>query len=54
MKQRYPGYDVLAKWNSVSFDDTTREVLARRLGAVPPRRFLDAAEWELLEAVSTI
>lgn len=49
---RYPGYDVLAKWNSPSFDDTTREVLARRLAAVPPRRFLDEAEWALLEAVN--
>jgi hypothetical protein len=52
MIARYPGYDVLAKWNSPSFDDTTRRVLARRLDAVPPRRFLDAAEWALLEAVN--
>jgi hypothetical protein len=52
VKTRYPGYDVLAKWNSPSFDDTTRQVLARRLQEVPPRRFLDPAEWELLEAVN--
>ncbi|MGJ7915350.1 gluconate 2-dehydrogenase subunit 3 family protein [Massilia sp. LXY-6] len=49
---RYPGYDVLAKWDSPSFDDTTRQVLAQRLKGVPPRRFLDPAEWELLEAVN--
>ncbi|MFC4932937.1 gluconate 2-dehydrogenase subunit 3 family protein [Massilia sp. GCM10023247] len=49
---RYPGYDVLAKWNSPSYDDTTRAVLARRLAALPPRRFLDEAEWALLEAVN--
>ena len=49
---RYPGYDVLAKWHSPSFDDATRRVLARRLDEVPPRRFLDATEWELLEAVN--
>ena len=49
---RYPGYDVLAKWDSPSFDDTTRDVLARRLDAVPARRFLSQAEWDLLEAVN--
>ncbi|ALK96593.1 hypothetical protein AB595_13400 [Massilia sp. WF1] len=52
MSTRYPGYDVLAKWDSPSFDDTTRQVLAQRLDAVPPRRFLDPDEWELLEAVN--
>lgn len=49
---RYPGYDVLAKWNSPSYDDVTRDVLAKRLHEVPPRRFLDAAEWSLLDAVN--
>jgi len=49
---RYPGYDVLAKWDSPSFDDTTRGVLAQRLNHVPPRRFLSEAEWDLLEAVN--
>jgi hypothetical protein len=53
MKQRYPGYDVLSKWNSPSFDDTTRRVLTARLDAVPPRRFLDEEEWTLLEAVNS-
>jgi hypothetical protein len=48
---RFPGYDVLAKWDSPSFDDVTRDVLARRLDAVPPRRWLTAAEWELLDAL---
>jgi hypothetical protein len=52
MQARYPGYDVLAKWNSPSFDDSTRRVLTARLDAVPPRRFLDEAEWALLEAVN--
>lgn len=49
---RYPGYDVLAKWDSPSFDDITRAVLAHRLEAVPPRRWLTAAEWDLLEAIN--
>jgi hypothetical protein len=51
MTPRYPGYDVLAKWDSPSFDDTTRAVLARRLRDVPPRRFLSEDEWALLVAV---
>jgi hypothetical protein len=52
MEARYPGYDVLAKWDTPSFDDTTRRVLTARLDAVPPRRFLDEDEWALLEAVN--
>jgi len=47
----YRRYDVLAKWQSVSFDDLTRDVLRRRLTALPPRRFLTQAEWDLLEAI---
>jgi hypothetical protein len=52
MNTPYPGYDVLAKWDSPSYDETTRAVLAQRLEAVPPRRFLDQDEWALLEAVN--
>jgi hypothetical protein len=52
MSTRYPGYDVLSKWDSPSFDDTTRQVLAGRLDRVPPRRFLSEAQWRLLEAVN--
>lgn len=51
MAERYPGYDVLAKWRSPSFDATTREVLTHRLTQLPERRFLTEAEWDLLEAV---
>ncbi|HZX26889.1 MAG TPA: gluconate 2-dehydrogenase subunit 3 family protein [Telluria sp.] len=51
MTPRYPGYDVLAKRDSPSFDDPTRAVLAQRLHAVPPRRFFRPNEWELVEAV---
>jgi hypothetical protein len=49
---RFPGYDVLAKWDSPSFDDVTRDVLAHRLDAVPPRRWLTADEWDLLDAIN--
>ncbi len=51
MSGRYPGYDVLAKWNTPSFNDATRTALTRRLTDVPSRRFLSQAEWDLLEAV---
>jgi hypothetical protein len=51
MAERYPGYDVLAKWDSVSFNDVTRAVLRRRLDQPPPRRFFTAAEWALVEAL---
>src|SRR5436190_10447851 len=46
----YAGYDVLAKWSSLSFDDTTRAVLRRRLETSPERRFFSASELRVLEA----
>jgi len=46
----YAGYDVLAKWSSLSFDDTTRAVLRRRLDTPPERRFFSAREFRVLEA----
>jgi hypothetical protein len=49
--QQYRGYDVLDKWNSESFDDTTRGVLRARLESIPPRRFFTEPEWQLLEAL---
>lgn len=51
MNTPYPDYDVLAKWDSPSFDDQTRSVLAERLTAIPERRFFTAAEWTLLQAI---
>lgn len=47
----YRGYDVLSKWNTASFDDTTRRVLAARLQSVPSRRYLSEDEWSLLDAI---
>jgi hypothetical protein len=46
----YEGYDVLAKWDSPSFDAVTREVLHRRLAAPPPPRFFTPEEFATLEA----
>jgi hypothetical protein len=46
----YAGYDVLAKWDTPSWDDQTREVIRRRLTEVPARRFFSVTEWQTLEA----
>ena len=51
MSARYPDYDVLDKWESVSFDDKTRAVLRQRMNVIPERRFFNEAEWSLMEAV---
>jgi hypothetical protein len=47
----YEGYDVLAKWDSPSWNDITRQVVWKRLREVPKRQFLEEDEWETLEAV---
>jgi hypothetical protein len=47
----YPSYQVLAKWDSPSFDDATRLVIAKRLGDVPARQFLSPTDFALLRAV---
>lgn len=47
----YPGYDVLDKWNTPSWNDQTRQVVEKRLSEVPERMFLTEAEWRTLEAI---
>jgi hypothetical protein len=47
----YPGYDVLDKRDTPSWNPQTRAVVDRRLREVPGRRFLTAAEWTLLTAI---
>lgn len=52
MSDRYPGYDVLAKRNSVSWNDKTREVLDQRLSLAPEQhRFFIDDEWRTLKAL---
>jgi hypothetical protein len=46
----YPGYDVLAKWRTPSYNDQTRELFERR-ATPPPRRFFTEEEWRVLEAL---
>jgi hypothetical protein len=52
MNERYPGYNVLNKRNSPSWNDQTREVIDARLAMDPEvHRFLDETEWRTLRAV---
>lgn len=46
----YPGYNIIEKWHSPSFNDQTRRVLYHRLNEVPNRRFFSEHEWAVLEA----
>ncbi len=49
---RYSGYDVLAKRDSASWNDRTRQVIDKRLATAPgQRRFLSKGEWRALDAV---
>jgi hypothetical protein len=50
-KPAYPGYDVLAKQDTPSWDALTREVVRKRLEEVPARRFLNVLQWDTLEAI---
>jgi len=52
MTERYPGYDVLNKRNSVSWNDQTRAVIDARVSIDPEfHQFCDQAEWNALRAV---
>lgn len=51
MTPRFPGYDVLDKRNTPSWNEATRLVIDRRLSVHPGPRFFSAAEWETLGAV---
>jgi Gluconate 2-dehydrogenase subunit 3 len=52
MSDRYPGYDVLRKRNSVSWNDQTRAVIERRLKIDPDRHdFFTDTEWPTVRAV---
>lgn len=51
MTDRFPGYDVMSKQWSQSWDETTRKVIARRLAVPRQPRFFTATEWETLGAL---
>jgi hypothetical protein len=47
----YVDYDVLAKWDTPSWDDQTREVIRKRLTEIPERKFFSEDEWLILESI---
>ncbi len=51
MSERYPGYDVLAKRWTPSWDQTTRRVIDRRVALHPGPRFFSEDEWLTIQAV---
>ncbi|CAL8480593.1 gluconate 2-dehydrogenase subunit 3 family protein [Caballeronia sp. S22] len=48
---RYPGYDVLMKRDTPSWDDVTREVIDERLATPKEPRFFDAVQWKAMCAL---
>lgn len=51
MTELYPGYDVLAKRWTQSWNEQTRAVIDARLAAPREPGFFDAAEWRTLRAI---
>jgi len=51
MSARFPGYDVMAKRHSPSWNEKTREVIDRRLALSREPRFFKPEEFRTLEAV---
>ncbi len=51
-EERYPGYDVLAKRNTPSWNAKTREVIDRRLAVPREPRFFTAEEYATVEALA--
>lgn len=47
----YPGYDVLDKWETPSWNEQTRKVVADRLTNIPSRQFFTETEWTVLIAL---
>ncbi|AZV40467.1 MULTISPECIES: gluconate 2-dehydrogenase subunit 3 family protein [Komagataeibacter] len=50
-RDRYPGYDVLGKRHSPSWNEATRRVMDARLGVPREPRFLSRIEWDTLVAI---
>jgi hypothetical protein len=51
MREHYPGYDVLAKRHTPSWNEKTRRVIDERLALPREPRYLSQAEWLVLEAI---
>ncbi|MGH8163393.1 MAG: gluconate 2-dehydrogenase subunit 3 family protein [Rhodanobacteraceae bacterium] len=51
MPDRFPGYDVLAKRDTPSWNEPTRRVIDARLATPNEPRFFNAQEWQTLSAI---
>lgn len=51
MPERYPGYDVLAKHDTPSWNEPTRKVIDARLATPNEPQFFNAEEWQTLTAI---
>jgi hypothetical protein len=51
-RPRFPGYDVLKKRDTPSWNEQTRQVVDKRLHEIPPRRFFTPEQWAMLEAIA--
>jgi hypothetical protein len=51
VSERFPGYDVLAKRNTLSWNEATRRAIDARLSVHPGPRFFSADEWKTLRAL---
>lgn len=51
---RYPGYDVMHKRDTPSWDDVTREVIDERLAQRNEPRFCNDAQWRALDALCAV
>jgi hypothetical protein len=51
MNEHYPGYDVLAKRHTPSWNEKTRQVIDQRLALPREPRYLSQGEWLVLEAI---
>ena len=51
MTARFPGYDVLDKRNTLSWNEPTRRAIDKRIAVHPCPRFFSEAEWATLRAV---
>ncbi len=47
----FPGYDVLSKRDTPSWNEQTRRAIDRRLSVADEPRFFSAAEWQTLQAL---
>ncbi|HTH73206.1 MAG TPA: gluconate 2-dehydrogenase subunit 3 family protein [Trinickia sp.] len=53
-RSRYPGYDVMQKRDTPSWDDVTREVIDERLAQRNEPRFCNDTQWRALDALCAV